>query len=106
MQHVNQPVGSTLDRAFETKAWPHSDDNRFAVAAIAVAGAAIAAEPPITVERLLSEGWEVAGFTGTLDKRSTVILFHHKDRPYLVQCSVLYDVTRTPRMNTNCYEVG
>jgi hypothetical protein len=64
-----------------------------------------AAEPPITVERLLGDGWEVAGYTGTLDNRSTVILFRHKDKKYLVQCSILYDVTRTPRMNTNCYEV-
>jgi hypothetical protein len=67
--------------------------------------AAFAAEPPISVERLLGDGWEVAGYTGTLDNRSTVILFRNKDKKYLVQCSILYDVTRTPRMNTNCYEV-
>ena len=64
-----------------------------------------AAEPAITVERLLGEGWEIAGYAGTLDNRSTLILFRHKDKKYLVQCSVLYDVTRNPRTNTNCYEV-
>ena len=73
--------------------------------AIGCFGVASAAEPAITVERLITDGWEIAGYTGTLDNRSTVILFRHKDKDYLVQCSVLYDVTRTPRMNTNCYEV-
>lgn len=73
--------------------------------AVLIGTPAAAAEPPLTVQHLLSEGWEVAGYTGTLDNRSTVILFRHKDTSYLVQCSVLYDVTRTPRTNTNCYEV-
>lgn len=75
------------------------------ISVLAVASVSIAADPPITVERLLKDGWDVAGYTGTLDNRSTVILFRNKAQPYLVQCSVLYDVTRTPRMNTNCYEV-
>ena len=79
---------------------------RLSLAIAVLAGsAANAAESPVTVQRLLTDGWEVAGYTGTLDNRSTVILFRHKDTPYLVQCSVLYDVTRTPRTNTNCYEV-
>ena len=33
------------------------------------------------------------------------MLFKHKDKTYLVQCSVLYDVTRNPRTNVNCYEL-
>jgi hypothetical protein len=77
---------------------------RLAIALLA-ASVALAADPPITVEHLLKDGWDIAGYTGTLDNRSTVILFRNKAQPYLVQCSVLYDVTRTPRMNTNCYEV-
>jgi hypothetical protein len=63
------------------------------------------AEPALTVERLLSDGWQVAGYTGTFDNRSSLILFRHADRKYLVQCSVLHDVTRTPRVNMNCYEL-
>lgn len=63
------------------------------------------AQAPITVEKLLEEGWEIAGYAGTFDNRSTLLLFRHKDRRYLVQCSVLYDVTRVPRLVTNCYEV-
>ena len=74
-------------------------------ALLSTAAVANAAEPPITVEHLLKDGWEVAGYTGTLDNRSTVILFRNKAQIYLVQCSILYDVTRSPRMNTNCYEV-
>ena len=63
------------------------------------------AEPTLSVERLLTDGWEIAGYTGTVDNRSSLMLFRHKDRKYLVQCSVFFDVTRTPRTNTNCYEV-
>lgn len=58
----------------------------------------------ITVEGLLKGGWEIAGYAGNFDGRS-FILFKHKDKPFLTQCSVLYDVTRSPRVVTNCYEV-
>jgi hypothetical protein len=64
-----------------------------------------AAEPPLSIERLTADGWEIAGYAGTLDNRSSLILFRRKDRPYLVQCSILYDVTRSPRVVTNCYEL-
>ena len=64
-----------------------------------------AAEPSLSIERLTADGWEIAGYAGTLDNRSSLILFRRKDRPYLVQCSILYDVTRNPRVVTNCYEL-
>jgi hypothetical protein len=64
-----------------------------------------AAEPPITIERLLDQGWDLAGYVGTSDNRSSLMLFRHKDTKYLVQCSVLYDVTRAPRPMINCYEL-
>lgn len=63
------------------------------------------AQPEHTIQRLLEGGWEIAGYAGTFDNRSTVILFRHKDRTFLVQCSTLHDVTRTPRLVTNCYEL-
>jgi hypothetical protein len=72
--------------------------------AVCVAGAAAAAEP-LTIEALLQDGWEIAGYTGTYDNRSSLMLFRRKDRNYLVQCSVLYDVTRNPRTSVNCYEL-
>ena len=64
--------------------------------------AASAAEP-LTIEQLSADGWEIAGYTGTFDNRSSLILFRKKDTKYLVQCSILYDVTRNPRVITNCY---
>jgi hypothetical protein len=67
--------------------------------------AASTAEQPLSIERLSAEGWEIAGYTGTFDNRSSLILFRRKDTKYLVQCSILYDVTRSPRVITNCYEL-
>lgn len=69
------------------------------------ASAAAGAAEPITVERLVGDGWEIAGYTGTFDNRSSLMLFRHKDRTFFVQCSVLYDVTRNQRVNLNCYEI-
>jgi hypothetical protein len=57
-----------------------------------------------TIEKLLSEGWEVAGYVSAWENRS-LILFKHKEHKYLVQCSVLIDVMRNPRVVTYCYEI-
>ncbi|MGU3667822.1 hypothetical protein ACLBX9_26855 [Methylobacterium sp. A49B] len=75
------------------------------IASLAWISGTAAAEQPLTIERLSTEGWEIAGYTGTFDNRSSLILFRRKDRPYLVQCSILCDVTRNPRVITNCYEL-
>jgi hypothetical protein len=64
-----------------------------------------AAEPAITIERLLDQGWDLAGYVGTADNRSSLILFRHKEKKYFVQCSVFYDVQRSPRTVINCYEL-
>jgi hypothetical protein len=74
-------------------------------AMILAASRLAAADPPLTIERLIGEGWEIAGYTSGYDNRSSLILFRHKDKTYLVQCSTLYDVTRNPRTNVNCYEL-
>jgi hypothetical protein len=59
-----------------------------------------------TVEKLLKDGWSVAGYAA---QGPTFILFKHDNRDYLVQCSVLYDTTRgtktMERVKTNCYEL-
>jgi len=57
-----------------------------------------------TIEKLLGEGWEVAGYVSAWENRS-LILFKHKERRHLVQCSVLIDVMRNPRVVTYCYEI-
>ena len=63
-----------------------------------------AAEPPITIERLLDQGWDLAGYVGTSDNRSSLCCSDTRIS-HLVQCSVLYDVTRAPRPMINCYEL-
>jgi hypothetical protein len=60
---------------------------------------------PLTVTQLLAEGWEIAGYSGLPFEGRSLVLFKHKERQYLVQCSILYDVTRTKRVAVNCYEV-
>ena len=63
------------------------------------------ADPAPTIGRLLADGWEVAGLAGNYDVRTSLILFRKKDANYLVQCSTLYDVTRSQRVVINCYEL-
>ncbi|HSU98662.1 MAG TPA: hypothetical protein VLI91_01010, partial [Roseiarcus sp.] len=64
-----------------------------------------AAEAPLTIEQLIAQGWEIAGFASGYDNRTSLILFRHPGVNALVQCGVLYDVTRSPRTIINCYEL-
>ena len=64
-----------------------------------------APEETITIATLLKGGWQIAGYTSTLDSRSAFILFRHPDETYLVQCRASYDVTRTPPVTSNCYKL-
>ena len=57
-----------------------------------------------SIEKLITDGWEVAGYVSAWENRS-LILFKHKEHKYLVQCSVLIDVLRNPRVVTYCYEI-
>ena len=68
-----------------------------------VSGEPLEEEP--TIEALLKDGWQVAGYTGAVDNWSTFILFRHPDRPYLIQCRSGYDVTRQPRTQSHCYKL-
>ena len=67
-------------------------------------GAALA-EPPLTIEGLLADGWEIAGFASGYDNRTSLLLFRHRDRNDLVQCGIIFDVTRNPHTFVNCYEL-
>jgi hypothetical protein len=58
----------------------------------------------VTIEKLVTDGWEVAGYIAASDIRS-LILFKHRDHKHLVQCSVLVDVTRAQRLVIACYEL-
>jgi hypothetical protein len=75
------------------------------LAIIAAGCGARAAEPPLTIEGLLGDGWEIAGYASGYDNRTSLILFRHPGMNALVQCGVLYDVTRNPRTIINCYEL-
>jgi hypothetical protein len=61
-------------------------------------------QPPATIEKLVADGWEIAGYVAAWENRS-LILFKNKNQPYLVQCSVLIDVMRNPRQVVYCYEL-
>jgi hypothetical protein len=63
------------------------------------------AEEHLSIEELLKGGWQIAGFTSTFDNRSALILFHNPAETTLVQCLSGYDVTRTPRIYSNCYRL-
>ena len=63
-----------------------------------------AQQPSLTIEKLLTDGWEVAGYVSAWENRS-LILFKHKEHRHLVQCSVLVDAMRSPRVLTYCYEL-
>jgi hypothetical protein len=65
----------------------------------------VAAETPLTIGQLLAQGWEIAGYASGYDNRTSLILFRHPGVNALVQCGVLYDVTRVPRTLDNCYEL-
>jgi hypothetical protein len=70
-----------------------------------VASSLAAAETPLTIDQLLAQGWEIAGYASGYDNRTSLILFRHPGVNSLVQCGILFDVTRTPRTVVNCYEL-
>jgi hypothetical protein len=71
---------------------------------LSAAGSAAVAQAPVTIEQLLQGGWDVTGYVAAWENRS-LILLRHQDHKYLVQCSVLVDVMRSPRVVTSCYEL-
>jgi hypothetical protein len=78
----------------------------FGLATILAAVRIAAADPPpLTIAELLAQGWEIAGYASGYDNRTSLILFRHAGTNALVQCGVLYDVTRNPRTIVNCYEL-
>ena len=70
----------------------------------ACASQAAAQQPSLSIEKLIGDGWEVAGYISAWENRA-LILFKHPQHKYLVQCSVLTDVLRNPRVVVACYEL-
>ena len=77
----------------------------FLATVLTASSLATAETPPLTVDQLLAQGWEIAGYASGYDNRTSLILFRHPGVNALVQCGVLYDVTRNPRTIVNCYEL-
>lgn len=76
-----------------------------AVLLAVLAGPVLAQQPSSgQIQALIEDGWEVAGFVAAWENR-TLILLKHREKPWLMQCSVLIDVTRNPRVVTLCYEL-
>jgi hypothetical protein len=75
-----------------------------AVLLAAPSGTVLAQQEQPRIESLITDGWEVAGYIAVADNRS-LILFKHKEHRHLVQCSVLVDAMRNPRVITYCYEL-
>src|SRR5262249_24435421 len=75
------------------------------LAMMRAASSLAAAETPLTIDQLLAQGWEIAGYASGYDNRTSLILFRHPGVNVLVQCGILYDVTRAQRTVVNCYEL-
>ena len=75
------------------------------LATMVAASSLAAAETPLTIEQLLTQGWEIAGYAGGYDNRTSLLLFRHPGVTTLVQCGILCDVTCNPRTVVNCYEL-
>jgi hypothetical protein len=75
------------------------------IATVLAATSSLAADTPLTIEQLLAQGWEITGYASGYDNRTSLILFRHPGENKLVQCGILYDVTRNPRTVVNCYEL-
>jgi hypothetical protein len=70
-----------------------------AVLALLLAAPAVAATDEnigISIETLVKDGWQIAGYAAAHQSavESAMILLRHADRSYLVQCRASYDVTR------------
>lgn len=66
----------------------------YATILIAIPATRSETDEKATIENLLQSGWQIAGYTGADDSRSTFILFRHPNETYLFQCRAGHDVTR------------
>jgi len=64
-------------------------------------------ENNISIETLLKDGWQIAGYASANQPavESAMILLRHQHEPYLMQCRASYDVTRSPSITVHCYKL-
>ena len=80
------------------------------VLALLLAAPAVAATDEnigISIETLLQDGWQIAGYAAANQSavESAMLLLRHADQSYLVQCRASYDVTRSPSVTSHCYKL-
>ena len=78
------------------------------ILALLLAASAVAAtDENISMETLLKDGWQVAGYAAAnqFAVESAMILLRHADQSYLVQCRASFDVNRSPRVTSHCYKL-
>ena len=78
------------------------------VLALLLATPAVAATVEnISIETLLKDGWQIAGYAAANQSavESAMLLLRHADQSYLVQCRASYDVTRSPSDTSHCYKL-
>ena len=59
------------------------------LAMILASSSLAAAETPRTIDQLLAQRWEIAGYASGYDNRTSLTLFRHPGVNALVQCGVL-----------------
>ena len=77
------------------------------LALLLVAPAVAATDENISIETLLKDGWQIAGYAAANQSavESAMLLLRHADESYLVQCRASYDVTRSPSVTSHCYKL-
>ena len=78
------------------------------VLALLLAAPAVAAtDENISMETLLKDGWQVAGYAAANQGavELAMILLRHANQSYLVQCRGSFDVTRSPSITSHCYKL-
>ena len=80
------------------------------VLALLLAAPAVAATDEnigISIETLLKDGWQIAGYAASnqFAVESAMILLRHEGESYLVPCRASYDVTRSPSVTSHCYKL-
>ena len=78
------------------------------ILALLLAAPTVAAtDENISMETLLKDGWQVAGYAAAnqFAVESAMILLRHANQSYLVQCRGSYDVTRSPSVTSHCYKL-
>ena len=77
------------------------------LALLLAAPAVVATDENVSMETLLKDGWQIAGYAAANQGavESAMILLRHADQSYLVQCRASFDVTRSPSVNSHCYKL-